>query len=123
MSSGWRWILVVTGVAALDLLTRFAAHFDFGRVMHVEAVLFSVTAIVLASLLNHYPSPRPWLHAVQVSLVWLFGLGSLRPLLWTFGLPLTIANLGTLVGALSGIVVWLLRRRRRGPHEPTGSSS
>lgn len=123
MPSRWRWILVVTGATALDLLARVAAAFDLGRVLHIEAVLFPVTALVLATLLKYDQSARPLPHAVQVSLVWLFGLGGLRPVLWTLGLPLMVANFATLVPAVVGIVVWRLRRRHRMPGQPLGGSS
>jgi hypothetical protein len=115
MSARWRWILVVTLAAALDLLLRFGAPFDLGRVMHVEVVLFPVTAMVLAALLRSQPSGRRWVHMVQIGLVWLFGLGGIRPILWTLGLSLLVANLGTAVAMMGGIVVWRFRRRRRAP--------
>lgn len=113
MPSRWRWILVVTAATALDLLGRFGASFDFARVMHIEAVLFPVTGAVLATLLRHEPGTQGWPHAVRVGLVWLFGLGGLRPVVWTLGLSLMAANLATLVVALAGILLWVLRRRQR----------
>jgi hypothetical protein len=123
MPSRWRWILVVVAATVLDLLARFATSFDFGRVMHVEAVLFPVVAIVLATLLRYEPSTTAWPHAVRVGLVWLFGLGGLRPVLWTLGLPVMVANLATLVALLVGILIWVFRRRHRGPGKPLGGSS
>jgi hypothetical protein len=109
----WRWILVVSAATALDLIARFAALFDFGRVMHVEAILFPVTAIVLATLLRRDPGSPTWPHAIRVALVWLFALGGLRPLLWTLGAPLMAANLASLFVALVGLIGWLVRRRHR----------
>ncbi|HEY7682281.1 MAG TPA: hypothetical protein VH879_06530 [Gemmatimonadales bacterium] len=113
MPSRWRWILVVAAVTALDLLARFGASFHFDRVMHIEAVLFPVTGAVLAILLQHEPSTQGWPHAIRIGLVWLFGLGGLRPVLWTLGLPLMAANFATLIGALAGVLIWLVRRRQR----------
>jgi hypothetical protein len=113
MSSRWRWILVFTAATAIDLLARFATPFDFVRVMHIEAVLFPVTGAVLASLFRYEPSTQGWPHAVRVGFVWLFGLGGLRPVLWTLGLSVMAANLATLIVALAGILIWWLRRRSR----------
>lgn len=113
MSSRWRWTLVVTTATALDLLARFGASFDFVKVMHVEAALFPVTAVLLATLLRYEPPTQGWPHAVRLGLVWLFGLGGLRPVLWTLGLSLTAANLAALIVALAGILAWWLRRRSR----------
>ena len=113
MPSRWRWVLVVTAATALDLLARFGVAFDFERVMHTEAVLFPVTATVLAALLRHDSNARGWPHAARVGLVWFFGLGGLRPVLWTLGLPLMAANLATLFVALAGLLLWVVRRRHR----------
>jgi hypothetical protein len=113
MSSRWRWILVVIAATALDLWARFGASFNFARVMHVEAVLFPITGAVLATLLRHEPSTQGWPHRVRLGLVWLFGLGGLRPVLWTLGVPLMTANFATLVVALAGILMWWIRRRSR----------
>lgn len=123
MASRWRWILVVTAATALDLVARFAAPFDFGRVMHVEAALFPLTGIVLGTLLRTEPRTQGWRHVVRVSLVWLFGLGGLRPLVWTLGLSVMVANLATLLVALGGILVWVLRRRTRVPEPSLRSGS
>jgi hypothetical protein len=117
MTSRWRWILVVTATTSLDLLARFGASFDIARVMHVEAVLFPVTGLVLASLQRSDPGTRAWPKRIRVGLVWLFGLGALRPLLWTLGAPLMTANLATLATALVGILVGPLRRRYRVPRD------
>ena len=108
-----RWILVVTATTALDLLARFSVSFDFARVMHVEAVLFSVTAITLATLRRSESGTRGWPNRIRPGLVWLFGLGAVRSVLWTLGAPLMAANLAILGIALVGIVVWALRRRGR----------
>jgi hypothetical protein len=105
MTSRWRWILVVTATTGLDLVARFAASFDFARIMHVEAVLFPVTGIVLALLRRSEPGTQGWPNRIRLGLVWLFGLGALRPLLWTLGAPLIAANLTTLGVALVGILV------------------
>jgi hypothetical protein len=113
MSSRWRWILVVTAATAIDLVARFGASFDFARVMHIEAVLFPATALVLAALFRYEPPTQGWPHAVRVGLVWLFALGGLRPVLWTLGLSLMAANLATLSVALAGILIWWFRRRSR----------
>lgn len=115
VTSRWRWILVVTAATGVDLIARFVAPFDFARVMHVEAVLFPVTATVLALLRRAEPGEQVWPKRIRGGLVWLFGLGAVRPLLWTFGAPLLTANLTTLGVAVVGIVVWALRRRRRDP--------
>jgi len=123
MSSRRRWILVVTATTGLDLLARFGASFDFVRVMHVEAVLFPVTGFALASLLRSEPRAHGWPRTIRVGLVWLFGLGALRPLLWTFGAPLMAANLSALGVALVGLLVWVLRRRRRVPRAPSSGPS
>lgn len=109
MTSREHWILVVTATTSLDLLARFAASFDFGRVMHVEAVLFPVTGIVLASLLRSEPRTQGWRNAIRVGLVWLFGFGALRPILWTLGMPLMAANLAALGVAVVALLVWALR--------------
>jgi hypothetical protein len=113
MSSRWRWSLVVTAATAVDLLARFGAPFDFDRVMRMEAVLFPVTAAFLATLLRSEPSTQGWPRRVRLGLIWLFGLGGLRPVLWMLGVSLMAANLATLVGALAGILVWRVRRRDR----------
>jgi hypothetical protein len=115
MPSRWRWLLVVTGATALDLLARFARPFDFRQVMHVEAALFLVTAFALAILLRSERPMTGWPYGARVGLIWFFGLGSLRPLLWTLGLRLVIANLVTLAAGLAGVVVLVLRRWRRVP--------
>jgi hypothetical protein len=113
MPSRWRWILVVSTATALDLLARFGTSFSFARVTHLEAVLFPFTAAVLALLIRYEPSTQGWPHAVRVGLLWLFGLGGLRSVLWTLGLPLMTANIAVLVVAVAGIVSWWLRRRSR----------
>jgi hypothetical protein len=110
----WRWILTITTATALDLAARFGAAFDFGRVMRVEAILFPLTAVVLATLLHRDPGSATWSHVVRIACLWLFALGGLRPVLWTLGLPLMAANLITLGAALLGLVVWLIRCRRTG---------
>ena len=107
-----RWILVVAGAAVLDLIARFAAPFDFARVMHVEAFLFPLTAAVLLTLLRAEPRHHGWPRATKVGLVWLFALGGLRPVLWTLGAPLMWANLATLVPLLVAVVIRFARRRR-----------
>ena len=111
--SSRRWILVVIAATALDLWARFGTSFNFARVMHVEAVLFPITGLVLATLLWHEPSTQGWPHRVRLGLVWLFGLGGLRPVLWTLGAPLMTANLATLIVALAGTLMWWIRRRSR----------
>jgi hypothetical protein len=115
MPSRWRWILVVTIATVLDLLARFGTPFDFAGVMHVEAVLFPVTGAVLASLLRYEPPTQGWPHAVRVGFAWLFGLGGLRPVLWTLGLSVLAANLATVVVAVAGILIGWFRRRSRRP--------
>jgi len=121
--SRWRWILVVSATTGLDLVARFGASFDFARVMHVEAVLFPVTAVVLVFLRRSEPGRRGWPNGIRVGLIWLFGLGAVRPLLWTLGAPLMAANLVTLGGAMAGILAWALRRRHRASRQlPNGSA-
>ena len=122
MPSRWRWIVVVTAATGLDLLARFGASFDFRRVMHLEALLFPVTGAVLATLLRTEAITRGWPHGVRVGLLWMFGLGGLRPLLWTLGLSLMVANLTTLIAGLVATLVWMLRRRRPRAQLPAGSS-
>jgi 4-amino-4-deoxy-L-arabinose transferase-like glycosyltransferase len=123
MRSRWRWALVVTSATGLDLLMRFAGPFDFRRVMHMEAVLFPATAGALALLFRGEPSSPPWPRRARIGLVALFGLGGLRPVLWTLGLPLSTANLSTLAAALASTMIWVLRRRRRPPGSPPIRSS
>jgi hypothetical protein len=113
MASRWRWILIVAVATALDLLARFGTAFDFARVMHVEALLFPITALVLAALRRSEPRMSGWPHAVRVGVVWCFALAGLRPLLWTLGLPLMVANLASVVVLAGGILRWGLRRRAR----------
>lgn len=113
MPSRWRWILVVAVTTALDLAARFAAPFDFARVMHVEALLFPLTAVVLGVLRRAEARPDGWPRVARLGLIWLFALGGLRPLLWTLGMPLRWANLATLVPALAGVVIWRWKVRRR----------
>jgi hypothetical protein len=120
MPNRWRWALVLAAATALDLLARFATSFDFGRVMHAEAVLFPVTGIALAILLRRDPGTRPWSHTIRVALVWLFALGGLRPVLWSLGAPMMAANLATLFTALVGLVAWIVRRRRQAADQPLG---
>lgn len=111
MTSRWHWIVVVTSTTALDLMARFGAGFDFARVMHTEAVLFPGTALALAAFLRYEPPTLGWSRRIRVGLTWLFGLGGLRPLLWSLGVPLMFANLVALLGGLIGMLVWVLRRR------------
>jgi hypothetical protein len=113
MSSRWRWILVVAAATVLDLVGRFASSFDFGRVMHLEAVLFPATVAVLIWLRRSEPATRGWPNRARLGVIWLFGLGALRPLLWTLGAPIMVANLATLAVALAGLLLWAIRRRRR----------
>jgi hypothetical protein len=111
MTSRWRWIVVVAGATALDLVARFGAPFDFARVMHAEAVLFSLTALALGFLLHSEPRPPGWPGLIRVLLVWLFALGGLRPVLWTLHVPLMWSNLAALAIALVGLVFGLVRHR------------
>jgi len=121
MTSRGRWILALGIATAVDLAARFATGFDFGRVMHVEAALFPLTALSLATLLRHEPRTHGWPHALRVGLVWLFGLGGLRPLLWTLGVPLMTANLATLVAGVAGLAFAAAagHSARRGAQRPT----
>jgi LPXTG-motif cell wall-anchored protein len=123
MRSRWRWLLVVTAAAGLDLLVRFAGSFDFRRIMHAEAVLFPATAGALALLLHGESPSAPWPRRARIGLIAFFGLGGLRPVLWTLGLPLSTANLSTLGAALAGTAIWMLRRRRRAPGSPPTDGS
>ena len=118
MPSRCRWILVAAGATAFDLLARFAAPFNFARVMHVEALLFLLTAVVFGVLLRAEPREQGWRRATKVGLIWLFALGGLRSVLWTVGTPLMWANIATFVPALVGVLIWLIRRRqvRGGDH-------
>jgi len=118
MRPRWRWILVIATATAVDLLIRFAGPFDFRRVMLREAVLFTATGLVLAGLLRFEPMKRGWPRTTRVLLVWFFLLGGLRPILYSLGVPLMAANLTTLIVALGGLAVWLLRRRRQRPAQP-----
>jgi hypothetical protein len=113
MRARWRWILVVTAATAVDLLARFGLPFSFARVMHVEAVLFPLTAVVLARLLRREPDTTGWTQALRIGLVWFFALGGLRPVLWTLGLPLMAANIATVATAALGVVAWMIQRRHR----------
>jgi hypothetical protein len=125
MRPRWRWILVVTVATAVDLLARFGLRFSFARVMHVEAVLFPLTAAVLARLLRREPDTTGWTHALRVGLLWFFALGGLRPVLWTLGLPLMAANLATAAAAALGVLAWMVRRRhclRNGASPPSTHS-
>ena len=112
MFRAWRWFLGVAAVTGLDLVARFVSGFDFGRIMHVEAILFPLAALTLAALRRADPGERPWSRAIRLGLVWLFALGGIRPLLWWLGVPLMAANLATLAAALVALVAWRLRRRR-----------
>lgn len=112
MTSRWRWIGVIAAATGIDLVLRFLGGFDFRRVMHGEAVLFPLTGLALARLLQTDPRTHGWRRALRLGLVWLFCLGGLRPLLWTLGLPLLVANLATLAVPVVAVPVWLLRRRR-----------
>lgn len=109
MTPRGRWILVVTATTGLDLAARFASSFDFARVMHAEAVLFPVTAIVLVVLRRSEPRRRGWPDRVRLGLIWMFGLGTVRPLLWTLGAPITVANFATAGVAVIGVLVWARR--------------
>jgi hypothetical protein len=113
MPARWRWILVLAVTTALDLLARFSLPFDFARVMHIEAALFSLTAVALGLLLRSEPRSHGWPRALKLGLIWLFALGGLRPLLWTIHVPLLSANLATFLVALVGVLIWVARRRRR----------
>lgn len=96
----------MTAATGLDLIARLATSFDFARVMHVEAVLFPVTGIGLGLLRRAEPGTQGRPNRIRLGLVWLFGLGAVRSLLWTLGAPLMAANLTTLGVGLVGIVVW-----------------
>jgi hypothetical protein len=115
MTPRWRWISIVAGATALDLVARFGAPFDLARVMHTEAALFPLTALVLGLLLRSEPSLPRWPRMTKVALVWVFALGGLRPLLWTAHVPLLWANVAALVAALTGLTLSLVRRRRAAP--------
>ena len=105
------WIVCAVATC-VDLLARFGGDFDFARVMHIEAVLFSGTALTLAYLFRRDPSTLPRHRTVSLALAWLFALGSVRPLLWTLGAALVVANLSALVVAISAAGWWLLKYRR-----------
>jgi len=123
MSSRWRWILVCAGATTLDLVARFAAPFNFARVMHVEALLFPLTAVVLGLLLRAEPRAQGWPRVTRLGLLWLFALGGLRPVLWTLGMPLRWANIATLLPAVAGVLVWIVRRRKAKGHAAAGAGS
>jgi hypothetical protein len=105
------WIVCAVATC-VDLLTRFGGDFDFARVMHIEAVLFPGSALTLAYLYRRQPSKLPRHRRISLALAWLFALGSLRPLLWTLGAPLVVANLAALVVAVCAAGWWLLRYRQ-----------
>lgn len=106
MTSRWRWILVVTAATVIDLAARFGAPFDFARVMHVEAVLFPATAIVLILLRRAEPRRQGRPNWIRLALIWTFGLGAVRPVLWTLGASIMAANLATIGVAVVGILAW-----------------
>ncbi len=112
MTSRTRWILVIVATAALDYVVRIATSFDFARIMHAEAVLFPLTTMVLATLLRSEPRAQGWRHGLRVGLVWFFGLGALRPLLWNFGAPLIVANVVSIGGVVVALIIWAVRRWR-----------
>jgi len=112
MTSRTRWVLAVSAAAALDYGARVATAFDFAGVMHAEAILFPLTTIVLALLLRSEPRAHGWRHGIRVGLVWAFGLGALRPVLWSLGAPLMAANLVSIGGLVAALLVWAVRRRR-----------
>ncbi len=103
---------MITATAALDYLVRVATAFDFAQIMHTEAILFPLTTIVLALLLRSEPRAQGWRHGLRVGLVWFFGLGSLRPVLWSLGASLMVANVVAIGGVVVGLIVWAVRRRR-----------
>jgi hypothetical protein len=103
------WIICVA-TAGLDLLARFGGGFDFARVMYIEAGLFPTTAFALAYLHWRQPCKPRAFRVTLTALIWLFALGSLRPLLWTLGAPLVAANVAGIVVAIGAVLVYAVLR-------------
>ena len=112
MTSRTRWILVIVATAALDYLARTATSFEFARVMRAEAILFPLTTMVLALLLRSEPKAAGWRHGLRVGLVWFFGLGALRPVLWSLGASLLVANVVSIGGVVVAPIAWGLYQWR-----------
>jgi hypothetical protein len=92
---------------------RFGSGFDFGRVMRAEALLFPITAIALAGLRRADPPMHGWPSRTRLFLLWLFAVGSVRPILWSLGVPLMAANLATAGVGVVAIVAARRAGRRR----------
>jgi len=103
--------LLLGVIVAIDLTARFGGVFDFARAMHVEAILFPVAAVATAGLSRKHTGGPRWARAAQVSIAWLFAVGGVRPILWSFGVPLELANLVTLITGIAAAAISLAIRR------------
>jgi hypothetical protein len=114
MESRTQLAVVLTLTVAADLIIRFGTPFDFARVMHAEAILFTVTTGVLLFLHRRKAVIEGRQDRWRAILVGFLALGAMRCILWTIGVPLVGANFGTL-GALGVVVLvgGLTRGRRK----------
>ena len=105
-----RLLLIIVAVSIADVTVRLIFDFQMRRVVLLEAALFAIVALVLTWFATHDKA----LSVVDLWLAVIFGLGSLRAVLWSAGVPVGRANLVVLVvGALAAIVYgvrhWLRR--------------
>ena len=123
MKSRTQLVVVLTLTLAADLIIRFGSTFDFARAMHGEAILFTLTAGVLLLLHRRSSETDGLQNRWGVIVIWFFGLGALRCILWTIGIPLTGANFATL-GVLGVVILvwWLTRGQRKKVDSVNGGS-
>lgn len=105
------WLLVAGGAAAADLAVRVGTGFDMPRVLVAEAVLFPLAALALETLRRRRQANGRQARAVQVVLVWTFGLAGLRSALLAAGTPYAAANAAPLAVVAATMAVRLGRRR------------
>jgi len=112
----FRWILVILGATAVDLLMRFRLAMSFTAVLWAEAILFPLTGLVLGLLLKASPNLTGFKRGIQIALVWGFFLAGIRSGIWVAGVPVGAANLLIFLSALGGwLAGWAAKRRRVRP--------
>lgn len=111
MAPGRRyWWLVILGVVGLvDIVGRLAMNFDMPRVALFEAILFVGTCALFATITKgHAPRSRA-LKRLECGFAVVFGLASVRVMVWAAGARVAVANMAALVLGLIllvGIVLW-----------------
>ena len=115
-----RLLLIIVAVLIADVAVRLIFDFHMRSVVLLEAVLFAIVALVLT-----WSATRD--KALSVVYLWLaviFGLGSLRAVLWSAGVPVGRANLVVLVvGALAAMVYGVRRLCLKSQRNALGEGS